>query len=259
MTTKILYVGNNYTETVLLRKVTRIAKYRCFYARNAHEGIAIALRTMPDLILINTNTFGVDGVDIMSYLKELPAFEATPMIAITEDVSSTTSLQYKQSGFTDVIQNNLEDFLLRYIQYRSEHPSATTLSKRDSNGTEKSNKHILFVTQNPALHTKLSRALTDDPQYITNLKHTGVDAIKSLQHIIPDIVVVDMGLPTAYGLMSYIRHHQRTRTIKIVALTDNYWTMYAPEARYADAIFIKPVVAKEFFTMVQHLLAEAPM
>jgi|GEM_PF-5873274 len=251
MATKILYVGNNLADLKSLSLVVQLTDYQLFHGKSIHEGVALAVRKIPDLILINTSIYSSDGVDIMTYLKNMPVFDATLIVAVSDNiVSFELTKQYKEIGFTDVISNKIDGGI---IQYLNNHKRRTiTRTKADQRP-----KHILIATDNPALRIQLTHTFTS-PDNVTQAKNTGVEAIKSLQTNIPDVLVIDMSLPTVYGVLSYVRHHKRTSHIKIVALTDNDWSMQNYETRYADTFLTKPVNSEELRMAVQHFFVEAP-
>ena len=70
---------NRYLTTFLLRQRGHVV----LEAENGVEGLAVALRMQPDLILLDIQLPGMDGHAVARALKSDPALRAIPIIAVT--------------------------------------------------------------------------------------------------------------------------------------------------------------------------------
>lgn len=90
----------------------------------------------------------------------------------------------------------------------------------------------------------------------------GVDALKKLSEIVPDIILADINMPVMDGLklVKRVRSDVRLRDIPIVIIT----TEGADEDREralslgANAFVTKPIQAPQVVELVRELLSEAP-
>ncbi len=84
-TTHILIVDDNSTtRSKLLSLLSDVQDFRINDSvRNGYEGVAVALRMHPDVIVLNNNTPFLDGIDTAQYMhSRLPH---TPIIMIASD------------------------------------------------------------------------------------------------------------------------------------------------------------------------------
>lgn len=80
---KILIVEDTPSNRKLALTVLRSAGHRCLEAETAPQGIALAGRARPDLILMDIQLRGMDGVQATRALKANPATRAIPVVAVT--------------------------------------------------------------------------------------------------------------------------------------------------------------------------------
>jgi len=80
---KILYVEDNPMNRQLVRRVLSGAGYTVLEAEDGLSGIQIAARERPDLILMDIMLPGMDGYQVTTRLKSMPALANTPIVALT--------------------------------------------------------------------------------------------------------------------------------------------------------------------------------
>lgn len=70
---------NRYLVTFMLEKYG----YRVVQARDGREGIELAERVKPTLILLDIQLPGMDGYAVARELRSNPAFDEVPIVAVT--------------------------------------------------------------------------------------------------------------------------------------------------------------------------------
>jgi CheY-like chemotaxis protein len=83
--------------------LSRLRPWRVLEAGGANEGLAIAARERPDLVLLDVTMPGVDGISLLKSLRELEGMRETPVIFITAHVLPTRTSQLAGLGATGVI------------------------------------------------------------------------------------------------------------------------------------------------------------
>ncbi len=83
MTANILYVEDNPQNMRLVRKMLEVVGYHIIEAQDGISGIEAALTYQPDIILMDMNLPDMDGLAVTAYLRGLPQFLHTPIIALT--------------------------------------------------------------------------------------------------------------------------------------------------------------------------------
>ena len=79
----VLIVEDNSATSRLLVDVLQAARYQCLAVDNAEEGIELAQRHLPRVILMDINLPGMDGVTATTYLRTLPALHGTRIIGMS--------------------------------------------------------------------------------------------------------------------------------------------------------------------------------
>ncbi len=86
MGVKILYVEDNPDNRLLVRRILTVEGYTIVEAFDAHEGIDLARRELPDLILVDMNLPAMDGYTLTRHLREIPELRRVPIVAMTANV-----------------------------------------------------------------------------------------------------------------------------------------------------------------------------
>ena len=85
---KVLYVEDNPSNTTLMHAVLLQQKnYQLLQAVTAGEGLAIARKENPDVIIMDINLPDFDGIEACRRLKAQPETRHIPVIALTADVA----------------------------------------------------------------------------------------------------------------------------------------------------------------------------
>ena len=83
MAHRILVVEDNETNMMIFRDILVAAGHEVLEASNAEDGIALARDRLPDLILMDVQLPGTDGLEAVRRLKQDPATSGIPVVALT--------------------------------------------------------------------------------------------------------------------------------------------------------------------------------
>ena len=79
----VLIVEDNELNMKLIQHLLTIGKYRVLKAGSAEEGIDLARENRPNLILMDVQLPGMDGLDATRVIKSDPATKGIPVVALT--------------------------------------------------------------------------------------------------------------------------------------------------------------------------------
>ncbi|MDJ0754046.1 MAG: hybrid sensor histidine kinase/response regulator [Ardenticatenaceae bacterium] len=96
--TKILYIEDNLANQKLVQRVLGKRDYHVLIANDGFEGIEMAMRELPQLILMDINLPTMDGKQITTRLRSMPHFSKTPIIALTANTSPDSRAQALAAG-----------------------------------------------------------------------------------------------------------------------------------------------------------------
>jgi two-component system, cell cycle response regulator DivK len=95
----ILIVEDNGKNRKLLRDVLQVKGYRTVDIDTGEEGIVLARRLEPDLILMDILLPGMDGIETLVRLRADVNTRDIPVIAVTASAMEKDRLKIKLAGF----------------------------------------------------------------------------------------------------------------------------------------------------------------
>ena len=109
----ILIVEDNDKNMKLVRDVLQVKGYATLEAGTAEDGIRLASEHTPDLVLMDIQLPGMNGIDALGVLRGDPATAAIPVIAVTASVMQQDRKLITEAGFDAYIGKpiNLKEFL----------------------------------------------------------------------------------------------------------------------------------------------------
>ncbi len=96
----ILYVEDNEANRKIVRQLLKQTSYTLIEAYDGEEGVAKALETVPDLILMDVQLPKISGLEATRRLRAESATADTPIIAITSFALSGDDRKAKEAGAT---------------------------------------------------------------------------------------------------------------------------------------------------------------
>ena len=119
----VLIVEDNEKNLKLVRDVLQVKGYQTIEAGTAEDGLKLARERMPDLVLMDIQLPGMNGIDALKALRADPATAAIPVVAITASVMQNDRQQIVGAGFDGFIEKpvnlkNLLDTVQQAVQAR---------------------------------------------------------------------------------------------------------------------------------------------
>jgi two-component system cell cycle response regulator DivK len=109
----ILIVEDNDKNRKLVRDVLHFKGYRLAEAETGEEGVRLARELRPDLILMDIQLPGINGVTALRQLRDDPATATIPAIAVTASAMTQDRQTIMAAGFERYQSKplNVKDFL----------------------------------------------------------------------------------------------------------------------------------------------------
>ena len=111
--TLILIVEDNEKNLKLVRDVLQVKGFATIEAGTAEDGIKLAAERKPDLILMDIQLPGMNGIDALRVLRGDPATAAIPVVAVTASVMQQDRKLITEAGFDAYVGKpiNIKEFL----------------------------------------------------------------------------------------------------------------------------------------------------
>ena len=109
----ILIVEDNEKNLKLVRDVLQVKGFNTIEAGTAEEGIQLAASRKPDLILMDIQLPGMNGIDALKHLRADTATATIPVVAVTASVMQQDRTLITEAGFDGYIGKpiNIKEFL----------------------------------------------------------------------------------------------------------------------------------------------------
>ena len=109
----ILIVEDNEKNMKLVRDVLQVKGYETMEAGNAEDGLAMAAARKPDLVLMDIQLPGMNGIGAIGELRSNEATADIPVIAVTASVMQQDRKLITEAGFDAYLGKplDLKEFL----------------------------------------------------------------------------------------------------------------------------------------------------
>ena len=110
---KILVVEDNKINMYLSCRILKSSGYEVIEARSGEEGVELAIKEKPDLIIMDIQLPGIDGLETTKRIRESEANGEIPIIALTSYAMAGDRKKALKAGCTGYIEKpiNPETFI----------------------------------------------------------------------------------------------------------------------------------------------------
>jgi two-component system, cell cycle response regulator len=241
---KILTVDDSKTVRIIVKKAFKSYDCEIIEASNGVEGLAMAAKENPDVILLDVTMPVMDGVEMLTKLKSDPALKGIPVIMLTAEGGRDNVLKIAKIGVRDYVVKPFKEEVLvekagRIIDLKplSEGGQAKVKSIFDP-------ATILVVEDKPAIIQQIQEGIKHTPWAIAGVNTAG-EAIDFCSKAPPDLVVISLSLPedAAFTLFRLLRTNVKTKYTPIFGLvvkTDTAAQQQAQQVGFSS-IVTKPI------------------
>jgi CheY-like chemotaxis protein len=100
----ILIVEDNERNLKLLRDLLGVHGYRVLEARSAEDALVLARGERPQLVLMDIQLPGMDGLAALRELRAMPETRATPVVAVTAFAMNDDRERLLAAGFDGYLE-----------------------------------------------------------------------------------------------------------------------------------------------------------
>lgn len=218
MRLKVLYVEDDFNTARMIDNMLQMTDYEMTHVHNGSGALEKAAQEHFDCILMDINLPDVDGVQVISQLKQSARYAYVPIIALTGDL--TCEAECLEAGCVAVLYKpvnrfELLDAMRRYTS-KSGYVSSSVVAPTNAR------KSVLIVDDNDDLRVIFAHAFS--PEYFdVRTASDGREAIAQIDEAPPDVVILDVNMPNVSGIevLRYVRETPRDKNIKVILVTGN--------------------------------------
>jgi len=100
----ILIIEDNERNLKLVRDVLQFNGFQTVEARTAEDGLALASANPPDLVLLDLQLPGIDGMEAFRQLRGSPPTAAIPVVAVTALAMKDDRERVLRAGFDGYLE-----------------------------------------------------------------------------------------------------------------------------------------------------------
>lgn len=248
-TKTILLVEDNELNLKLFRSLLKMDNYSVIEARNAEIGMDLAKKHHPDLILMDIQLPGLDGLAATRMLKQDMNLRDIPIVALTS---------YAMEGDQEkAIAAGCKGYITKPIDTRSFLDTVAGFVRFTRTQTKSRKKKILIVDDDH-LNVKLLVTMFTGSDYEILKAYDGEDALDVIGRENPDLILLDIMMPKidGYRVLEILKSSSNTHDVPVIMITalDSVEEKVRGLEAGADEFLNKPVNKPELLARVKSLL-----
>jgi two-component system cell cycle response regulator len=251
----ILVIEDNELNLKLVRAILQRGSFHILEAGNAETGLALARSGRPDLILMDIQLPGMDGLTATRILKKDPELGKIPVAALTSYAMEGDVERAKEAGCNGYITKPIDtrtflDTVRKFMQ------DGVPLSPGIS-GRQPYKQKVLIVDDEP-LNVKLLQAYLLQNKYEILHAYSGPEALEKTIQDSPDLILLDVMMPgmDGYEVTRRLKRAPQSQEIPVILIT----AVGGEDAKRkgleagADEFLNKPVHKAELLARVRSLI-----
>jgi two-component system cell cycle response regulator len=225
-------------------------------AANGLEGMAVATREKPDVIILDVTMPIMDGMEMLSMLRASHDLRTIPVVMLTAEAGRETVLRIAKMGVRDyLIKPFKEEQIIERVSRIVPLEAVSTFTKAKKRFDDPIK--LLVVDDKSAIIDQIRSGLSDTHWRVEGISEAHI-ALVNVESELPDIVFISTTLPdnTAVWLAQKLRASIKTQAMPVFALMVK--TAQMDQARVQQmgftGIVTKPIDYLEMKTKVARAL-----
>jgi len=267
---RVLVIEDNRDNLELMRYLLGAFGHEALTAEDGNDGLAMARREHPDLVLCDIHLPGMDGYAVVADLKRDPAFAQTPVVAVTAMAMIGDSERGLRAGFDGYIYKPIdpETFVAQMHAFLREHQREAAPARQAASSAgavaqvlPQSSASILVVDDSSSNRDFIDQTLTPFGFSVQSAANVA-QGLDLAGHSTPDLIITDLHMPGSDGLnlIRALRTHPHLAAVPIVVITSSVWGEAQEQAamQLGAALFLlRPIEPQSLLDEIRACLAAA--
>jgi len=270
--TRILIIEDNATNLTLMTYLVDKFGYSSLTAMNGEDGLDVATREVPDLIICDLHMPKVNGWEFADRIKGDPTLKSIPLIAVTAFAMVGDRERVLAAGFDGYIAKpiepetfvaSVEAFLPAELRaVRSTEPRPVEAAKPTTIVHDKNGATVLVV-DDLAANRDLIRYILDGAGYTVVIASSVAEGLIAAARVVPDAVITDTHMMprSGFDLIKSMKADPYLKSVPIIltSASGNYGASEASGLEHGAANFLAhPIKSEVLLPMISACLNKEP-
>jgi two-component system cell cycle response regulator len=267
MQATILVIEDDPPSLELMTYLLNAHGYVTLSAERGDDGLAIARRERPDLVVCDIQLPGFDGYEIARLLKADVALRTMPLVAVTALAMVGDREKALAAGFDDYVSKPIDPatFVALIEPLLDPHQRSATSVAPPARPVAKPAMKVratILVVDDIAVNLELKRSILEPSGYRVLTAGNVARGLQLARDQKPDLIISDVGMPDAGGmeLLQMAKADPLLRDIPIVIMTTTHLegSMRQTALSLGAARFLlRPMEAQDILREVEACLVPA--
>lgn len=261
----ILVIEDNADNLELMTYLLKAFGHTTLTALDGEEGMRIALKETPDLIVCDVQIPKLSGYEVAQQLKSHPVLRTIPLIAVTALAMVGDRDKVLAAGFDGYIAKpiNPETFVTQVEEFLQTGQRPSVQQSVPSVATEPparpATRATILVVDNSSVNLELVRSTFEPFGYQVIPANGAQEALTFAQQTPPDLILSDVHMPgqDGYALIKAVKTHAQLKTIPFVFISSTVWRdgdAAAGLALGAVKFILRPIEPQALLDAIQECL-----
>jgi two-component system cell cycle response regulator len=255
-TSTVLVVEDNPLNMKLVRSLLTLSGYQVVEAENGETAIQLAAIHQPDLILMDIQLPGMDGLTATRIIKSQEESKDIPVVALTSYAMPGDEQKAREACCSGYITKPIDT--RKFIESIRGYLTTPEPATQPGPIQEPSGKPRILIVDDEPLNIKLLKSKLPEGKYETLSAAGGKEAVRIATYEQPDLILLDVMMPDMDGftVSRLLKDNATTRGIPIILVTalDGLDNKLRGLETGADEFLTKPVNTIELLSRINSLL-----
>ncbi|MBE6910750.1 MAG: response regulator [Ruminococcaceae bacterium] len=221
---RVLVVDDTPVNLTVVQGLLKKTQVRVDTAESGPEALQKAAGERYDVIFIDHMMPGMDGVETLRRLRELPGTAESVCVALTANAVTGSRERYLEVGFDDYLPKPvdgaaLEELLIRCLPPEKVHEPEAPAPAAPA-APVSAEKPLVLIVDDDALITSLAGSILGKICRVEACQD-GAAAAQEAQRLRPDLILLDinLGAMTGFDVLAALRRDSATGSIPVIFLT----------------------------------------
>lgn len=266
MKARVLVVEDNPANLVLMEYLLRAFGYTVLTATDGVQGLELARREIPDVILMDLQMPKLNGFEAASQLKAHPALKGIPLVAVTAFAMVGDRDRILARGFDGYISKPIApetfvDQVQAFIPSNLRSPQLLVPPETPPVAAPASTGRTILVVDNSPVNVALVKSTLQPFGYEVLAAGSVREALQIAQQRALDLILSDVHMPgqSGYDLIRIVKADDRLRTIPFLFISSTVWGEKERQACLgigAHRFILRPIEPEALIAEIEACLCE---